>query len=84
MKLELKHWAPYLPYGLKFKGHREGYIHQDDEIMHLCVIDCVPDSKWQQIMPILRPLSDLTEQYLLNNGLDYLGRWQIIIGYKQK
>jgi hypothetical protein len=49
MKLELKHLAPYLPYGLNG-------IHQDR------IIDLNPNNLWVFTLnakPILRPLSDL-------------------------
>ncbi len=65
MKLELKHLASYLPYGLKIKTK-----HGIDtmEVLEDCIInstceqsygynDCKPEFK-----PILRPLSDLTKE----------------------
>lgn len=71
MKLELKHLAPYLPYGLKcyeprfntkhtiigFVGN-EVYIGDDDEICSF-VFD-------NETLPILRPLSDLTKEVKVN------------------
>lgn len=79
MKLELKHLAPYLPYGLKF-------IHQGHEYL-LMQLNILYDQKplqvngWsdqQQTLvdvflegcePILHPLSDLLKQ---TKGFDYL------------
>jgi len=67
MKLELKHLAPYLPYGLKIQGQ----THKDIE-----ELSCVTETSinivgrgftygmWADIFdikPILRPLSDLTK-----------------------
>ena len=64
-KLELKHLAPYLPYGLKIQGQTHG------EIVELsCVTETSVNIKdrnfaygmWSDIFdikPILRPLSDL-------------------------
>jgi hypothetical protein len=70
MKLELKHLAPYLPYGLKIDTSKleNGY-----SIMTMCdkgglsnieigdVMDEYPYTK-----PILRPLSDLTKEIEVN------------------
>lgn len=69
MKLELKHIAPYLPYGLKLKGLLSGDIWemtalQDGGLM-------AKDSKyWMDLFdfkPILRNLSDLTKE-IEHNG----------------
>lgn len=66
MKLELKHLAPYLPYGLKIDTSK---LENGCSIMTMCdkvglsnisisdVIDKHPYTK-----PILRPLSDLTNR----------------------
>ncbi len=76
-KLELKHLAPYLPYGLKyFVDYTDG----DTEIVNLdgAFIDelylsngltCGYQSETSK--PILRPLSDLTK----NEFVDDLGKW---------
>ena len=61
MKLELKHLAPYLPYSLK-------YLY-NDEILELDGLDVNGDAfncdmgetPFENIKPILRPLSDLTK-----------------------
>ena len=56
-KLELNHLAPYLPYGLEFYGHRKDWALPENNAMVLCPVDL--DGRWQEIKPILRPLSDL-------------------------
>jgi hypothetical protein len=77
MKLELKHLAAYLPYGLKFDGKRNGWVSFDGNIKTLCPEDL--NGRWEIIKPILRPLSDLTKEievngekfvpnYILNNS----------------
>ncbi len=83
MKLELKHLAPYLPYGLKMKTFDTFYAY---DIMTLCdksglsniglssVIDEPQDFK-----PILRPLKDLSE-LMPKNGVCYISYlWYEII-----
>jgi hypothetical protein len=60
MKLELKHLAAYLPYGLKFDGKRNGWVNFDGSVKNLCPMDL--DGRWEVIKPILRPLLDLTRQ----------------------
>ena len=66
MKLELKHLAPYLPYGLK----NQRAFHKPK------VIDGIVGNKVyfgdtvlfiNQIEPILRPLSDLTKEIEFDN-----------------
>lgn len=56
-KLKLKHLAPYLPYGITFKGKRKGWVHYCNDIMHLCIDDL--KDKFDEIKPILRPLTDI-------------------------
>jgi hypothetical protein len=71
MKIELKHLAPYLPYGLKVKiesklyptpmiiGYLRGVIY--------CNYHGVSCSfNIEQVKPILRPLSDLTKEIEVN------------------
>jgi hypothetical protein len=74
MKLELKHLAPYLPYGLKF------YDNNIKECSTLFSIDfndkyfsCLADDNYEvynsdeyDYKPILRPLSDLTKEIEVN------------------
>jgi len=58
VKLELKHLAPYLPYGLKLS-----YWGDRKDIRSLAVIDLYPSliKMWndRSTKPLLRPLSDL-------------------------
>ncbi len=65
MKLELKHLAPYLPYGLNLKINTPfGTTDRKFEI------DCGHDFNLHlsecNIKPILRPLSDLTKEIEVN------------------
>ena len=63
MKLELKHLAPYLPYGLKFKDIPKGY--NKDRLLNIVSFEwCLSNGK-----PILRPLSDLTKEIKVNGNL---------------
>jgi len=55
MKLELKHLAPYLPYGLKYKLFKK--INGDHTLTTQSLLDW--DFNLHDIIPILRPLSDL-------------------------
>jgi len=70
MKLELKHLSPYLPYGLEcityFDG--AGLIRGMDANLMLNIID-----RSTSYMPIMRPLSDLTNEIKIN------GEWVIPI-----
>jgi hypothetical protein len=72
MKLELKHLAPYLPYGLKI--HLFGTYEKDictlsgiDENFELQLKEC---GEWyiehDSMKPILRPLSGLTKEIEVN------------------
>lgn len=63
MKLELKHLAPYLPYGLKC-SYRGGNVSE-------LSFDYLSDFGCDYFKPILRPLSDL-----LKEGL-YIGHLNI-------
>jgi len=66
MKLELKHLAPYLPYGLKLS-----YWNNPKDIRELVTIDLYQSvlDTWTQkgTKPILRPLSDFDE---IDNDFD--------------
>lgn len=69
MKLELKHLAPYLPYGLKILDNIRGGNHINDDTyllepknIHRCLTFASENEK-----PILRPLSDLTKE-IEHNG----------------
>ena len=65
MKLELKHLAPYLPYGLKI-AHRDAYCHTRDYeyILSPEKVEYVID--YSERFPILRPLSDLYKEIEVN------------------
>jgi hypothetical protein len=72
MKLEIKHLAGYLPYGLKYQSeHIEG-SRQYNMLGINCKynrIDSDNDYGWiyiKGIKPILRPLSDLTKEIEVN------------------
>lgn len=53
MKLELKHLAPYLPYELKYIFGNNTYIYRN-----------TIDFDYEYSKPILRPLSDITDNLL--------------------
>jgi len=74
MKLELKHLAPYLPYGLKLNLNRNQGMYVDSNInilrTEICYNETVNEAYikydlvtygMEDIKPILRPLSDLTK-----------------------
>jgi len=63
MKLELKHLAPYLPYGVEYFNTHEDFIEQKGIINPHSCFDIL---RYEYIKPILRPLSDL-----LNEELDF-------------
>ena len=57
MKLELKHLAPYLPYGLNLKYEQEG------DVRKLVYLDLQsPDRIGMNVKPLLYPLSYLTKE----------------------
>jgi len=61
MKLELKHLAPYLPYGLKCKSTTILFGEEDNGIYEMGLISMRGVLKGTG-KPILRPLSDLTKE----------------------
>jgi hypothetical protein len=68
MKLELKHLAPYLPYGLKLvpdnyrsMGSGYGYYHRELDI------DALYRCNIEDLKPILRPMSDFDKMGLLGD-----------------
>lgn len=73
MKLELKHLAPYLPYGLKVKNENRtykiitinGFYFSKSELI-LNSIELNGGISSKEIKPILRPLSDLTKEIECN------------------
>ncbi len=64
MKLELKHLAPYLPYGLMI--HQDGGYPIEMEVEHLRST-LFEAAGWFVGKPLLRPLSDLTKE-IEHNG----------------
>lgn len=62
-KLELKHLAGYLPYGLKIYYELVNDRNQLDWGLTLCKVQFCLDN---QNKPILRPLSDLTKEIQVN------------------
>lgn len=74
MKLEIKHLAPYLPYGLKLqyvvrdKVEKTGIInsisHNEDEThpTRISISSMYDEEHIWMFKPILRPLSDLTKE----------------------
>jgi hypothetical protein len=67
MKLELKHLAPYLPYGLKyfFKGSVQEIRTLEPQDLGGIMLEWFNESK----KPILRPLSDLTLDVIVEIGI---------------
>jgi hypothetical protein len=69
MKLELKHLAPYLPYGLQVMDCEHNVnsielvvgLHNDEFITH------IDNLEFKSGKPILRPLSDLTKEMEFDN-----------------
>ena len=77
MKLELKHLAPYLPYGLKLRQETLGNFTSDDNIIKiekltLNSVGMCLEKRYRQVSckPILRPMSDL-DRYGLAGEDDY-------------
>lgn len=89
MKLELKHIAPYLPYGLKGRVDKESYLQEERErIGELKTID-LADHNYElavygdlgyflcdisDFKPILRPLSDLMKNNEKINPMQMLSQ----------
>jgi len=76
MELEVKHLAPYLPYGLKlvFENGRQiimKYLAHEDKNIYVSCLDGIGSysvSDWG-IKPILRPLSDLDKPIVTDKNL---------------
>ena len=75
MKLELKHLAPYLPYGLKYRLHgnfpiQNGVDNWIEDIREISPFNFTLEKvlTWETCKPILRPLSDLTKEIDHNGG----------------
>ena len=75
MNLEIKHLAPYLPYGLKI-NHPLGVftlLGLRDINMQMALFENRDDVLWgylYEVKPILRPMSDLTQDELRSAGFD--------------
>ena len=72
-KLELRHLAPYLPYGLKIQGQTHGDIEELEMLSELSVYVKSQNSTaygaWADlfdIKPLLRTMSELTENEMRN------------------
>lgn len=64
MKLELKHLAGYLPYGLKL---HDIYVNTTYKTLMNCeMLDYLINSDNECVKPILKPLSDLTKEIEVN------------------
>ena len=70
MRLELKHLAPYLPYGLSFsvnlKDVRDNF---PDELRTLKLAEISIDLALKKGKPILRPLSSMTKEEAYEFGV---------------
>ena len=65
MELQLKHLAPYLPYGLRMKAYKNTgkLIKLDDSCVQIKFDKHYSEYHYfMEIKPILRPLSDLTKE----------------------
>ena len=76
MKLELKHLAPYLPYGLKIKGNTYGEIKtlygiKGESVFIDTLTTPYPWADFSDIKPILRSLSDLKKE-IRHKDVDFI------------
>ena len=75
MKLELKHLAPYLPYGLKYVKYSDNNSPIRHDIMQgvstngIYACGDITPLYFKNCKPILRPLSDLTKEIEVNGNL---------------
>jgi hypothetical protein len=75
MKLELKHLAPYLPYDLQCRVWKPPHIHNNKIVKLVGLINkdcgCFTQNNYyyDEFKPILRPLSDLTEDVVIEIGI---------------
>jgi hypothetical protein len=79
MKLELKHLAPYLPYGLKILRISRGAFRHSEDVSEIIKwskndIDILFGKRHhiRSVKPILRPLSDLTKEIKINDKVTLL------------
>lgn len=80
-KIELKHLAPYLPYGVQLKGNTHGDIFTLEALKEtgLRTTETGYDN-WEDLYdfkPILRPLSDLTKE-IEHNGEKFVPLHQMV------
>lgn len=75
MELELKHLAPYLPYGLRAvdeygKSKMIDWLHQSytQSCVGLNHVLKIQVTHANSFIPILRPMSDLTKKFYYNNN----------------
>ncbi len=91
MELEVKHLAPYLPYGLNLQyvvrekvektGIMKTIIHNEDEAHPTKIsIDWNDAEHIWMFKPILRPLSDLNNEIVINGEKHQM--WLLINGQK--
>lgn len=62
MKLELKHLAPYLPYGAKI------LYNGDNTVRELLLLDTCRDSYEHIFKPLLIPLSEIPQELFQKSG----------------
>ena len=80
MKIELKHLAPYLPYGLKIRCFRKGEkLFLEDIILTGEILDYILSedaNRYNYHKPILRNLSDLTKE-IEHNGEKFVPLYEL-------
>lgn len=81
MKLELRHIAPYLPYGLngKFEVNDVNPL-APTELRYKTLKSDSVDFFLKYCKPILRPLSDLTKVIEIYDGVRFIPAYQIFSG----
>ena len=78
MKLELKHLAPYLPYGLKLKGKYTGINWSMIGFnKHMIMVDSGNYVGCDSVKPILRPKSDFNKYIKALDGNEFLPELEI-------
>tara|TARA_R110000782_G_scaffold9407_2_gene30313 strand:- start:3220 stop:3615 length:396 start_codon:yes stop_codon:yes gene_type:complete len=71
MKIELRHLAPYLPYGLSYQDSKGNVkiMKSLDSIINMVDFGHGDAQEIKEVKPILRPLSDLKENLELKENL---------------
>ena len=76
-KLELKHLAPYLPYGLKVRYNNKEYLVHAIEVKGRLMLETEPMyvvfMNIKYVKPILRPLYSMTEKEAYEFGVLLIG-----------